>query len=333
MHNIKRQLWWYSLAVPLRVKSLAYRYLPLNRTENIPIGSVLAEQPQPNFQPYYFSYGYYPTSIAFEKSMGMTRSPSMFKIKRQKGNEFNPILVVLDALTSYNQYHNHQSDAAFHQFHQACNFLEDYALKNHHGVWIPYYQDYPKYGMKAPWVSGLTQALTLSIFLRKKPVDIDFLKGLFQSLWFPVEEGGVLTKHPSGYPWIAEYPGDDVPYVLNGQLSVMIGLLEYLAIYPDKKVKEVVVQMINGFFSDYNAYFFNNSMKYCWTKSKLASIHYRGLHAFQLVHLYQLTRLVQFKKLAKEWIPKVHWKDFARFHYLLKDGSEFQDELLSEIQP
>lgn len=329
--NIKRKIWWYSLAVPLRVRSLWQHYL-LSTPGSL--SKAVAELPsplQPRFSHHYFTYAYYAGINDFSRSMGVDTSLSFPERRKQQGNHFNPILIALEALVSYNAYCTSHAAPVYEHFLNACDFLETYAVENKRALWFPYYFDYPKYGMQAPWISGLTQALMLSVFLRKKEVNKKILEQILNSLWVPLEQEGPLTVHPSGYPWIAEYPGPNVPFVFNGQLSIVISLLEYLSLHPEEKLSKKVTQMIEGLFSDYSQYIFGKHIKYCLTKPKLASIHYQGLHAFQLTHLYLLLRNEHFKMLAEDWTTKVSWSDFARFHYL-SSGSELLHRLRSGLQ-
>lgn len=333
MSDITRKVWWYSLAVPLRLKSAYYHSFPPRKDNIISTDNISIDQLRPVFRPYHFSYAYYPHAAAFEKSMKLSGdNHPLLGVKQQDGNAFNPILVVLDALVRYNEYSLKKEEPDLFRFQKACDFLKSYAIQNESGIWIPYYQSYKKYNMQAPWVSGLTQALTLSVFLRHPQPQPDLIEGIFRSLWVPMEQGGVFTQHPSGFPWIAEYPGDSVPFVLNGQLSVIISLLEYLSCYPDAPVKAAVVQMINGFLDTYSAYRINKSIKYSWSRPKLASIHYKGLHAFQLVHLFQLTGFPQFRELAEEWVDKVEWEDFARFHFSTLEPMYFRSRIIDGLQ-
>lgn len=286
----------------------------------MPISSLSPDQLQPRFLESYFTYTYYPTVDAFALSMGINSELPFQQLRSERGAKLNPILIALNALVSYNEFIRERSDTALIRFHSACNFLEQYGVRDNQAIWFYYYFDYPKYKMISPWVSGLTQALILSVFLRKKEIDPALIEAVFNSLWVPLEHGGVLTNHPFGHPWIAEYPSKTPPYVFNGQLSIIISLLEYLALYPKPELRNTLTQMVNGIFQNYSAYVLANRIKYCWTKSKLASIHYEGLHAFQLMHLFRLTHVDTFKILAEDWIPKVKWRDFARFHYLQKES-------------
>ena len=313
MNQLSRKIWWYSIAVPRKLKSLWYHYAGAPKQAPYSFIQLSSEELNITFQDYYFSYAYYFERVIFSNGMGSGELQPLLEGEEEPSPQFNPILVALEALVSHNLYLTNGAKQELENFNRACRFLKKYAVSDQGSIWFPYYFDYSKYGMKAPWVSGLTQALVLSVFLREDQKDRAFLDGILNSLLLPIEEGGVLTQHPSGYPWIAEYPAE-VPFVLNGQLSVIIGLLEYLHFFPQTELQNMVIKMINGFFADHSEYIFDKEMKYCWTKSKLASIHYKGLHAFQLIHLHQLTKIKAFNTLAKDWTPKVKWHHFARFH-------------------
>jgi hypothetical protein len=311
MQRLKRKLWWWFITIPLKVNTFFLPLLPKRERETLSYTDPVIKLHQLSE---YVSYQF----LSYRVKSELKVDP-IWKAAFQDSNYFNPIDVAVDALVFHN---NKQSKSSFlRHFEDNYTFLKNYAVWDNanSAFWIPYYLDYPKYGMKAPWVSGLTQALTLSVALRMKPQDHHFIDGLYTSLSVPVKKGGVKTQHPSGYPWIAEYPGD-IPFVLNGQLSVLIGLAEYYNYSGKENAYELFLQIFKGILQDYNEYVLKNELRYCWKTNQLANIQYKGLHAFQLLHLYKLTQLQEIRRLALEWINVVSWKDFCRFHHISKEG-------------
>jgi len=302
---LKRRLWWWSITIPLKIKAIFLALFPKKKKE-------AASYNESAIKLYKLSE-YVTYQYLSSKQRDKKQADSLWKIAHQSTAYFNPIDVLVDALVYYN---NKERDESYlKHFEDNYSFLKNYAIwdDKNSAFWIPYYLDYPKYGMKAPWVSGLTQALALSVALRAEPQDMPFIEGLYTSLSVPIEKGGVRTLHPSGYPWIAEYPGD-IPFVLNGQLSVLIGLAEYYNYSGDEKAHKLFLQIFKGILQDYHEHVFKTEIRYCWKTNQLANIQYKGLHAFQLLHLYKLTQLEEIRQLALEWIEVVSWKDFCRFH-------------------
>ena len=312
MQELERKIWWWSITIPLKIKTLLYPFL--NKGSGKALSAVAIDDLVLNKRTDYISYQY----LGYSTSQLNDLAP-IWHVHYLEGNYFNPIELAVSALASCNQPKEDNDNTVFLN---SYNFLKNYSVwdKHNEAFWIPYYLDYPKYGMKAPWVSGLTQALCLSVALRAIPKDESFVRGLYRSLLVRTEEGGVFTCHPSSYPWIAEYPGK-TPFVLNGLLSVLIGLLDYYNYSEEEEVLRLFLELLNGILSDYREYVFAKELRYSWNSKQLANIQYKGLHAFQLLHLYRLTGLKVFYQLAREWARVVNWKDFCYFHNILDKDS------------
>jgi hypothetical protein len=102
--------------------------------------------------------------------------------------------------------------------------------------------DLPSRGLKAPWISALTQAQTVSVLLRafQHTGDEQYLRGATEAMaWLsvPVANGGVAHTGENGV-WLEEYPSDAKPsHVLNGHLTAVLGVWDYYRVTRDPKAK------------------------------------------------------------------------------------------------
>jgi hypothetical protein len=92
--------------------------------------------------------------------------------------------------------------------------------------------DIPSRSLRAPWISGLSQSLGVSLLLRayQHSRDERYLRGAdaaFRWLAAPLSEGGVALADRTG-TWFEEYPNADNPsHVLNGHLFALFGIWDY----------------------------------------------------------------------------------------------------------
>ena len=84
--------------------------------------------------------------------------------------------------------------------------------------------DLPSRDLKAPWISGLTQSLGISVLLREyqlsnDPRYLDVAAKALEWLRKPMEEGGLSVKMSKGV-FYEEYPNIAKPsHVLNGHMG------------------------------------------------------------------------------------------------------------------
>jgi hypothetical protein len=112
------------------------------------------------------------------------------------------------------------------------------------GLGLPYLN--PAYDMKPVWYSGMTQGTALSYLARYYLLtgdtsSIPKMRQVASFMLRPDTAGGTLGRTPEGYLWIEEYPRSKVvPQVLNGFINGLIGLHEYVLLFPEDTLASCV---------------------------------------------------------------------------------------------
>jgi hypothetical protein len=100
--------------------------------------------------------------------------------------------------------------------------------------------DFPAAGMKAPWISCISQGEAGSVLARAYLLTDDerFLNQARKAVgWLlvPVAQGGTLGQLPDGQIFLEEYPDSIHPHVLNGCLYAVIGIHDVLRVLPEDR--------------------------------------------------------------------------------------------------
>ncbi len=104
------------------------------------------------------------------------------------------------------------------------------------GLGVAY--DWPFGNHKAPWYSGMSQGVAMSLLLRyehltRDPAVAPVLQRLAYFMVQPEAQGGTMATTQEGGTWIEEYPlSGEHRHVLNGFINALIGLIEYGARFP-----------------------------------------------------------------------------------------------------
>lgn len=93
--------------------------------------------------------------------------------------------------------------------------------------------------LQAPWMSCLSQGQALSVLVRAHRLTgedayLDVAARAWRLLDLPIDLGGVASTLPNGAPFIEEYPNSRHTHVLNGALTAILGLDEFLACVGDE---------------------------------------------------------------------------------------------------
>jgi hypothetical protein len=141
-----------------------------------------------------------------------------------------PVTVALYGLGSHDAFVASGDQRYYRQMICALRWFENHPVSLGEGVGWPNAQDLPVLGLKAPWFSGLTQGLALSLFLRAYLMDGETRwSTLVRKAWLgyhvPVEHGGFCRAFGDGVIY-EEYPGSELDCVFNGMCHALIGLWE-----------------------------------------------------------------------------------------------------------
>jgi hypothetical protein len=101
------------------------------------------------------------------------------------------------------------------------------------------------------------------------------------------ENGGTLGRTPEGYLWIEEYPNSkNAPQVLNGFINGLIGLAEYLEVFPgDTAAKRVHTESYNALVKTLHKYDTPDWTHYSRTNKRVTN-QYMRYEIAQMQHLF-----------------------------------------------
>lgn len=174
----------------------------------------------------------------------------------------------------------------------------------------------PDWRVKPPMPSGLSQGFALSLAIRiyrlsQQESDHIIARNLIKGMLLSIEEGGPLRNTQSG-PILEEYAGSDrYPGVLNGWLTALISIIEYVETFPNE-FQEEVTNCYNSFCAHLPFYVKKYGVKYSLGSSRLSGGEYPMLVCFQLMHLSQITNLPEWRTLALDWSKYVDWAHAER---------------------
>jgi hypothetical protein len=150
--------------------------------------------------------------------------------------------------------------------------------------------------VKAPWFSGLTQALAVSFILRyyqitNEPELLPLAEKLMYTMLQPQEKGGCLSLTREDHIWIELYPNStQSPQILNGFIFAIFGLIDYCQFFPTDeravRIKESCVASLKRLVSTYDTK--------VWTRYGRRIVYpireiYLRVQIFQMQQLYDWT--------------------------------------------
>ena len=220
----------------------------------------------------------------------------LFDPKKVKINDkicYHPTVIIQFGLAKFNKWiiDNNQND--YDGFENCCNWLIENALydSNKFLVWQINF-DLNYLNISSPWISGLTQAQGISLLLRyyqnnkckKIKIILTELTKIFKT---DLEKGGVVSFLRNDKYFIQE--ASDIK-ILNGCLSALIGIYEYLLFFEDEKLKKIF--MGNLSYLEENIHQFDLgfwSLYSTGLRFNISDNHYHSTHIKQLNYLGNLT--------------------------------------------
>lgn len=176
---------------------------------------------------------------------------------------------------------------------------------NDRGCWLTDV-DKPKFGLKGPLISAMTQGLGISVLVRAYNLtkDKSYLNSATAALApfeLDIEAGGVTTI-TDGYKFYEEYPGNPPHHVLNGFIYALFALHDLAltgcerarSLYDDG-LKTLATRLPEFDLGYWSLYHIGPAMP------NPASYHYHRLHIDQLEVMAQLTDNSVIRSFAKKW--------------------------------
>lgn len=167
--------------------------------------------------------------------------------------------------------------------------------------------DVPARGIKAPWISGLSQSVGISLLLRayQSTHDEKYLNAATKAMkWLalPISKDGVAMYTDEG-TWFEEYPNKaDPSHVLNGHIWALFGIWDYYRVTGDPKAKELFdngIKVIKATINHYDTGFWvvyaaSNNVDYI-------KGNYMAFMIQQMKVLYSITGDEFFNTYSKKW--------------------------------
>jgi len=229
------------------------------------------------------------------------------------GIQYNPVTISRDALDHFNAFRKSGDKAQLIIGLRNVDWLVGNLSKNYKGVYVWLYNfDYPRYGLKAPWYSGMAQGLGISALvnayiLTGEQKYLDTATKAFVSFTKDIEDGGVRYPCQGGY-WYEEYCSANIqpPLTLNGFMFALIGLYDYYKVTKRNDVYVAFDLGVKCLVNNLESYNIANIWSYHNSLGVAASRDYHSLHVKLLYLMYEITGNVIFSEYASRWSRGLH---------------------------
>ena len=164
------------------------------------------------------------------------------------GKQYNPLTIAQYALSNFNKYID-TNDKKYKDifFKQVDYLINNYDIIDNNNIGWAYLFEYKSYDLEKGWYSGLAQGQIISVLVRAYLLsnNSEYLPIINKAMNFMLKElkdnkEGLLRYTPEGNIWIEEYPSKKPSLVLNGFVSSIFGMYDYLIIFPnEEKIKNI----------------------------------------------------------------------------------------------
>lgn len=211
----------------------------------------------------------------------------------EMGGDINPLTPAVYALHAYNQ-------KDLEVFHKHVYYLDNLMIKRDTEVYWNYDKGVERFGLSAPWVSGISQGIIASVFVKKykettEEKHLDIAKGAVA--YCLNESNKLLSKTNDGF-WVEEYPAGIGKGVLNGFIFFLIALGELASL---GFFEEEFKVGINTLIKELPSFHKGNYVLYGKHIPDLGNPLYDRIHFYQLDALHSLTSINGFYTLKDYW--------------------------------
>lgn len=232
-------------------------------------------------------------------------SPAGIPLYRHSGKSMVlPVHCILYALGNCEKFRKTKQELHKDNFLKVADWLVKYqdekkGWKSHVAM--------PKFGLKQPFYSAMTQGMAISTFVRAAIVTgqnsfIDNAVSALELYQIDVNGGGVSRKI-DGYIFYEEYPSIRKHHVLNGFIYSMWGLLDLIRYNDNALARQLweeglatLAQWLPQYDIGYwSLYHIGDGLK------NPATIPYHELHIEQLKAMYDITGQKIYKDYAEKW--------------------------------
>jgi len=272
--------------------------------------------------PYYFTYAHFSHPDELAKALSLNADGvATSSVNSPYIEQVNPLFPAYYGLVCFNHFFKTKDQQSRKAFFKQVEFLKEYGTLEKDQFSLPYPFDYPKFDLKAPWISGITQGLAASLFGRAHKLEPEagydqLQEKAIKAMFVSVENGGLLSHSQAGHPWIEEYPSKPYSHVLNGFIFSIIATIEFAQETKDENYLERSKNLIKSLLAELHHYQQGPYLRHNLRQWSLSNLEYQGLNTFQFVHLYQLTGIERFKDLALLSEAAFEWNDFFYFYQI-----------------
>lgn len=154
-----------------------------------------------------------------------------------------------------------------------------------------------KYKMDPSWQSALAYSNVLSFYLRMLQFDSSATVAIKEIILILSRDSILKLKYKNYGIWYEEYPSPTPSLVLNGFVSVIISLYEYLLVFKDNLIEEILEQSIKCLL-EMLEYFDNGIyLKYDLVTGHPVQQLYYNPHYYEFRQLYKMTSDANFYKI------------------------------------
>jgi heparosan-N-sulfate-glucuronate 5-epimerase len=221
---------------------------------------------------------------------------------------YHPVMIVQYALAQYNLALDGNAEAE-EIFMRCARWLEDNAVEEPQQRFLVWPYGYPLRTPSVPagWISGMAQGEGLCVLARSfqktgSSRTAEVAQKVANCFLYSVEEGGVIFRLSGNACFIEEIAYPPFLHILNGCQVALLGLFEYLSLFPDPKLQTVMescVQGIEELLPQFDTgYWSLYSLGYRWN---LAPRRYHHVHVRLFRELGKLLNNVGFLNCAERW--------------------------------
>jgi heparosan-N-sulfate-glucuronate 5-epimerase len=198
--------------------------------------------------------------------------------------------------------------AARTQFHEACGFLRETAVREGDcALWF-HSSINPKYEVKPPWISALAQGQAASVFVRSYHLagsseDAELAVAAVQPL---LQRGCWSVVADTEYgPALEEAPSHRPSLILNGWIYALWGLRDVAVGLRHREADEMLgasSECLRRMLPRYDVGWWTRYSLYPHLLPDLAKPFYHRLHVWQAEIMYRLTGEEEFGVAAARWL-------------------------------
>ncbi len=220
------------------------------------------------------------------------------------GKRYNPSYIAWWGIINLNKYLIDNNSVNLKRVEASINWLKVNRKEKNDYIFWEYDFDWPngKTVLKAPWCSGMSQALAASLFLRAYKISddkelISLAKQALNMLNYYIKDGGLKTTL-NGYDFYEEYPTEPSTCVLDGSLFITLACHD---LYLETGDNHLFKSSMEGIVNNLNCWNYNNLWSYYGNFGYLSSMQYHLLNTVLLEVLFNLTNNMQIKKTVDNW--------------------------------